>query len=567
MPKSINQAHCIKMYKLDLNKPEDAHLITTLLLSDISRRFWEKDFVFTIQGTKEVSLAHSILFLPKEGIYKVISSNHIVLSEKSDIYDIAASFKITKDKQIIFFQYPFEIVKISKCHHSYHKKFQNMFLYEFEKSRNIKHLGVRHDIYLTNTRGYMIMRKMPGIELLQFINFMASNHVSAYYVLAVSYSMLISMREQILNYQLAHLDLKPDNLILNASIKKGLKYLQPKSISINTIDYAHSLNFENKRDIAELSVPRGSPDYVSPEIISMQYNKSFKGKPDIFAAGVMLQQLWRLYYSPKKDKILTSGEFDAIYKKYFSIQKDGITKDTFLQICLLTTNMVKANPYKRYSLDQVIRVFEYILKTSNIDPNIIYVSTTGYERNLEEIIPISSQGCLKNISGQYTFFDIERESQTGLPTIRANAIPYYFDNNNRVIQKPKELDPIKLYVSEILNLVINILLQLLNPKQHEETISKSVTNEIESEAKTDIENDDSLFQIYPESAVCFTDISTELSNAKLTEDLEKIATTESELGPQSNCLKNRSGNIWPFWSKDPIKNFDHAGCDNALKIK
>lgn len=529
--------------ELKINNPSSINQKEQEIISEIIQEhpseLWTNKQNYKLYDTSTFTLSNNIMFCKKQNMFKVFNTDSLGSTKQSMVFEINYSFKITKDKKMEFIKCNPEVVKVIKNIKSKDnlESFKKKVEYEFKQSSLIKHLNIKEDIYLTSEEAYIVMAKMPGMCFFSFLKLFLSKQINLYFAFQLSYAVLVAIREQVTNYGLVHLDIKPENLIIDTDInvdltstEKTLPNLQSNYLKIYCVDYAYSENLNQENPI-ETPRCKGSPMYVSPEVLNIEYRK-YKEKPDVYAAGIILQYIWKTYLCYSTERLLTTDQLKSNYKKISEEYIFNLTEKIFNQICILIINMVKANPNERCSLEQAINMLEYIIENSKIDHNIVYMATIGHKKAIVELTQENFQNFYKN--HVKTDYLLDKKL-----SIRPNSIPYFnHGESNQSISSRKLAD---------------------NRSNIFAATTQFSSREPQYEKK---------FQVGHESAVIYNKLSLNLRNllSATIVELKNAASNKVYFATQNPCLKNKSGNIWPFWSNNS-NNINIANIANDFTTK
>lgn len=538
---------------LDITNHLHAAKIVEIIITKKNLIFFQKQQLFITDNGERYTLSNHILFCENQNNYKVLGASAVFDSKNTTILEVLYTFKITDDKKITFLKEQPEIIKIIKFNSlKYHindsiKKASK----EHEMSSKIKHLGIKEKMFHFRHKAGIIMNKMPGINLFDIILYLESTNVkiSTKFLLSLYYSVLLSIHNQVKNYGLVHLDIKPQNLIVDFGTKANTIndfFIILKNhyyIVTNCIDYAFSKSIEDNNHTPGVC---GTPGYLAPEVLNKKHLKH-KEKPDVYAAGIILQILFRLTSFKTAEKILGSDLFKEAYKKISTQWIEDLPEHIFQIICLLSIAMVRTNPEVRLSLEQSINVFEYILEQcaayDNLNPDFIYETVRGSPKIMEKITPLKSPTSLKNRSGEEPLF-----AKHFSP--RENSVAYY---------SPKHHHPYK---------------STDNDKTEHNKFSKS-DNSIATNKKNDtpyetpyVPPSESDYKIPPYSYVCFSKTSITVSDSlkQTITNIKKAAYTKTQYGPPNYSLKNPSGYTSRFWGNGKLKHSNQANLSGKDEI-
>lgn len=207
---------------------------------------------------------------------------------------------------------------------------------EVKKMRLVPHLHVK-PLSLSQkskdqSRSFIVMRKMPGEELLSLIKKDRERpFLSFQRRKQLNYQLLYGQKKQVNELGLIHRDIKPENILVK---------LTEQSICVHFIDYALAIFSEELVD--DFS---GARDYLAPEV---SYNPLLTtAKADVYSMGCNLILLWNGSLSNKRHSDLFRGMND-------------IKLHVKENIRYILEGMLEEDPLKRFSLAEAIDLFAHV---------------------------------------------------------------------------------------------------------------------------------------------------------------------------------------------------------------
>jgi serine/threonine protein kinase len=548
---------------LQLENTKNEQLLHELLTKFKNCQAWKKGEIYWVFH-QNITLTHSI-FLKKSTNtnrhYHIIANTMIEEGGYSEVYDIENSFSFTLDIKINYLPTKPLVVKIQNKRFDLRESSTNFKIRidkEYRSSQTTKHLHIEPPVFFEDS-SYLVMHKMPGIDLDRFFEMICKHTLPVKFLLELTIAILNAFKEQVVDLEISHRDIKPDNMILNtgehASVytKQDWQRFSPKQIEVNIVDYAFSLKFKEKS--SKLS---GTVGYFSPELM---FHKQFNDeKPDLYAIGIIIQRLWGFYpYFVKNikdgdgNKYINKITIEEIYNNLFVAQKENFPIDTLIKICIITAHMVKASPKERWSLQQSISAFELLLKQLMMQINSKLINANIKVQRPPVIRSV--QYGLKNPSGALSLLN-KYES-------RANTIPFYSKNPSDI---KLALYPLWILAQSIWNIptrfihLISAFYSMIEGFTNY-TIKMIVNHRNPSPPK--IKSPPIIYKHFSKTLVSFSEFD-KTFKSQISGEIEEMKRAMFAAKPTSG-LKNRAGNI-VFWSGSNKCNTNHLSV-NQMRYK
>lgn len=169
----------------------------------------------------------------------------------------------------------------------------------------------------------LLLEKVPGSALIDFIKqYGPIKEIECRYII----KQMVSVMEYLLSLRIAHLDIKPDNIVY-----------EPKSKLIKFIDFEYA----HKWSIFRKTYPCvGTTEYRAPEVEKGKYKGT---EADVWSLGVTLYVLLVGYY-PELEKSKLKGE-----------KFSEPTLDLSEQVKNLMSLMLDPNPKTRIKSNQILK--------------------------------------------------------------------------------------------------------------------------------------------------------------------------------------------------------------------
>ncbi len=274
------------------------------------------------------------------------------------------------------------IIKIQRfvTHKSKTNEIIDRITHEYRNSLMLEHLGmeipliqvkVNHKTDLSLIESALVMKKVPGIELYDFID---AFHKTSIYLpcttrMQLTLALLDAFKTQIYKSGLFHGDLKPENIILDMGIGDHVLPRNPSdtiaTMQLKIIDVAGAQRYG--KPIKYVSV---SPYYIAPEMSMKAYIETKNGgeyspvldeKPDIYALGQIMALIWNWGFGsiPMENETF-QDEFIQFYQYFFSNDPSWFTVDCLWAIYQVISEAMNPDPTRRSSLDDIISKMDCI---------------------------------------------------------------------------------------------------------------------------------------------------------------------------------------------------------------
>jgi serine/threonine protein kinase len=355
---------------LQIDSVEHRRLLNLLLISNKMRLVWKHDIIFHVLE-ESIQLTNTILLKKltnRQVSYHVISNEVIGQGKFGKVHVISCTFSLLDNGLVKIESAKPLIVKITHINYIYRtpEKMHDVVTKEYNACKIVTHLQPELPVFVDSS-AYLVMNKMPGIELFDLlveIN-QIKNPLLWKFRLILTNAILQTFKKQVLDYKIAHLDLKPENIIVDIGDLRLLKdsnFVIPKNIEINIIDYGLSVKFGEY-----VNKILGTKGYISPEMEKSRIVVKDE-KADIFAIGTILKILWGFLDEHKvySTDNLNPEKIQQVYSFLFSSQEQYFSIDTFTEISQTIKKMINLNAEERFSLRVVIAVFSKITKQLSV---------------------------------------------------------------------------------------------------------------------------------------------------------------------------------------------------------
>ena len=330
---------------------------------------WKKEQTYHL-SQQQVELTHTIILKQStDGTidYHVISDKMLGRGAFGTVYEIACTFsfpdKMTTERRLNT-TYPCVVKILSIQNNRPAKKdesqeqFESRVNKEYHASCVATHLMMELPIF-DSDRAFLVMKKLPGIELFEFVKKMlVDGKMTWQFLFQLTLALLNAFEDQVVKYQISHRDLKLENILVDigtdSMIPNDLKGCAIEYIDVNILDYCFSLPYG-----AVVSVPQGTQLYMAPEM-RKGYVFSDK-KTDLFAIGIILKIVWGFSYGDDIRSLnLCSIQRGAEVYNLIKSSSSDFSFSIYMQICQVIMAMCHYNPDERYSLQRSINAFNAI---------------------------------------------------------------------------------------------------------------------------------------------------------------------------------------------------------------
>jgi serine/threonine protein kinase len=220
------------------------------------------------------------------------------------------------------------IKKLKTRHHYNHASL--MFKNECRIIANLNHPNIRRLYnYTDNT---MTLEYCPGIDMFEYIDTKSKSELTLDLMIHY-YFQLIDAVDYLHSKNIAHLDIKLENIMLNELTHKIL-----------LIDFGHAVD---SKFVYKLG---GTHPYIAPE--GFYKNKIDPLKGDIWSLGVILYEFIHGNYFPWE----YSNEIDNVFATYALTEKLYIKSDIPEYLCLILKGTLKPNPELRFTINDIINL-------------------------------------------------------------------------------------------------------------------------------------------------------------------------------------------------------------------
>ncbi len=251
---------------------------------------------------------------------------------------------------------------------------------EFKIRSWTSHLGI--DALVSNSQMVcMIMDRMPGKDVFEQLDKIKAQDEKT--KLRISYAILWALYIQAVSKEIAHYDIKPNNIMLKCFEKPDEPDVQenPADIIVNLIDFAFAASISSDK-----SNLRGSAGYIAPELFK-------KGSPkncDAFSIARVLALFWIFEdnsYQMAKANVSVPLEIALMTLEHSAmtaqinlnneIRRPGAKiSENAEKVRIILHDMLEIDPAKRKTVSEGIEAFETIFpflleERSKYDPEMI----------------------------------------------------------------------------------------------------------------------------------------------------------------------------------------------------
>lgn len=213
----------------------------------------------------------------------------------------------------------------------------NHFYNEFYITINLNHPNIRKTLDIDEKTHSIMFEYCPGIDLFDYINEYTKNTK----FLLPLYSQILDGVEYLHNNDIAHLDLKLENIMIYNN-------------HIKIIDFGEALRYRNNGKEIPYKGAHGTVSYMPPEMIQKKIYKP--DKVDIWSCGILLYNIIRPYMPWE----LADSKLDKLYSKF----KYSLENYNTLDPCIFTP---LDNTYSANEKKIIMTIFKY---TFQINPDL-----------------------------------------------------------------------------------------------------------------------------------------------------------------------------------------------------
>jgi len=341
----------------------ETELLLTLMDSNKLRVVWTKNTDYFIQDEK-IRLTNTLLIkdiLNDHICFRVIGNESLGVGKFGDVYPIVTCTVSltglnTRIDNIL-------VVKIQK--HTSHNDNPLVDLHnEYAKSRLVAHLAIEKPIIWKESKhvdhSFLVMKKIQGVTLDYLLKHQPS--LSSIIRLQITHAVLNAFKQQIVDKNLVHRDIKPKNIMINIGLDEAtIRHRFDADLILPCCEiYFIDFGFAQYRD-EDRHLLCGSLWYQAPEGNSTVFHDE---RLDVFSVGRVLQMLWGF-----DSQIITkNGLIHNVYTSFFSKENHFFSKQALIDITQTLINMTQDNFTQRWYLNDVITSF-YVLELVMKHPN------------------------------------------------------------------------------------------------------------------------------------------------------------------------------------------------------
>ncbi len=355
-------------------------IIIYILNSNRDKLGWGRYNLINIIGEQNVySFTKSLLISRQyENRIYIIDTQKLGSGYNGEVYGVCNIFTYTTDNNGMILDvkpnaYTDSLLLVKQIRRKTNfNDFESAVNNEYCQTRIIDHLSPEEPIFLDEDYAYIVMKKVPGIELFELFKITYENNykdISVKFLIAVTIAILKTIKSQILKYNIAHLDIKPENMLISYNKQLLDSYeinveIITELLIINFVDYALASPLGTK-----ISKFNGTPGFIAPErlmssIISTE-------KLDSYSAGMTLLMLWGFdilnkYSSGYHMNKFTGNNYISsltVYKTYNRFYKNHPSFNLFIlfEIRNVIRKMISSNQNERSTIDYALAKFEQII--------------------------------------------------------------------------------------------------------------------------------------------------------------------------------------------------------------
>ncbi len=245
----------------------------------------------------------------------------------------------------------------------------NFLRKEYALKDTLTHLGIQSLVESQSyNTAYLIMNRQPGRSILHLVDKIKNQ--SNQTKLRICCEILRAFLRQFSEKKLIHLDIKPENIMMDGFSKPDdeTQLEEPTAFNVNIIDCAFS---RKRSDNSGGSV--GSPGYIAPEIFD-ERTKSYV-KCDAFSFARLFALFWvrrsDSYYLVVNGRPMTKPEminhsircaFEAQSFLTFELfEQEKLTTATIASVYQILLAMLRKNPQTRMGIETALQKFEGLI--------------------------------------------------------------------------------------------------------------------------------------------------------------------------------------------------------------
>lgn len=387
----------IQLDPTNLGNDENYALMRELFNTYKMQQAFSKDTTYILDD-KGITLTNTILRLPntesESASYSIVSNKALGAGSFSTAYPIQYNLLVSPQGTFTYnTPNPQTSVKIQSktLTDAAFNKLKLQVNNEYKHSKN-GHLNAQPPIFVHNDAGvdaenihynaveaYLIINLMPGIELFEFINTVILNKVvSINFRLMLTLELLRTFQRQVVLKEKAHLDLKPENIIIDTETSSNkvdiTNNLTNKNnttqCTMNIIDFESCSDLHEPRDIFIRSEVYSAPEIRTQkrDPISGKYPPIDDHRYDMHGVGVSAGLFWNI--KQRSLKVLHDDrcrrKFVYNHKIYLPAhEQNSFAIYTFAQACQAIAMMAHPLHDTRWTIDESILFFESLQEKYN----------------------------------------------------------------------------------------------------------------------------------------------------------------------------------------------------------
>lgn len=349
--------------------PEDSRVLFTFFKNHPNDNFWKDAIPYNISSNPESSEEDTLTFTHQilkrnrlnrantAGVrFECIIPKSIAKGGTARIYDSSGTLELDEEAETLLFKNTKNRVVKRKKMEAGQTQINSDLL------NRLLHMKMPITVKLCWV--FIVMRKQPGRELFDIINDESKREspvpLTVKRRIELTLALLKALKTQVVDIGLIHRDIKPDNIMVDMSTD---------DILVNIIDYDFSRPREERPTDACCTLTFAAPEQL--------YAEEQTDKCDVFSMGRVLQILWgddtRSFHERDLNQIFYNAQHVTLNQlfRYLPLQHNKVNQHNRNLISRTLTQMLRANPLERISIDEAIGVLSDLDLNNEPDSRLI----------------------------------------------------------------------------------------------------------------------------------------------------------------------------------------------------